>query len=105
MTNIVEKVLTKNEIQDVIDNISLTMGSFHKGYIHRATELIVDAIYEKLPYKTDHADGQCYYCGEMTSIYAANPGMWPIHFPHKSEPGRVKHHHTKCVMERLPKDE
>ena len=50
------------------------------------------------------SDGVCYYCGEMTNSLAGNPGEWPVMLCHKDEPGKVKHHHTKCVMYRLQGD-
>src|SRR5688572_707455 len=46
-------------------------------------------------------DGPCYYCGEPTSSWAGNPGLWPLLFPHSDEPGVVKSHHISCVTERL----
>lgn len=43
----------------------------------------------------------CYYCGDPTDVFAGNPGLWPLPFPHADEPGVVKWHHTDCVMARL----
>lgn len=48
----------------------------------------------------DH-DGPCYYCGEPTDSLAGNPGLWPLRFPHEDEPGKMKWHHAKCVMQKL----
>lgn len=44
---------------------------------------------------------ECYYCGEYTYPVAGNPTLWPLHFPHKEDPGKVKAHHVKCVSSRL----
>ena len=50
-------------------------------------------------------DEPCHYCKEICNCLAANPGLWPIAFPHEDDPGVVKWHHTGCVMERLSKYE
>ncbi len=46
-------------------------------------------------------DGPCFYCGEMTSSLAGNPGKWPLIFCQPDGTGRVKYHHTSCVVTRL----
>ena len=46
-------------------------------------------------------DKPCYYCGEPCNSVAANPGLWPVALCHPDNPGKVKQHHTHCVMERL----
>lgn len=43
----------------------------------------------------------CHYCGEPCSALAADPGLWPLAFCHRDEPGVVKWHHTHCVTRRL----
>nr|HPK72511.1 hypothetical protein [Vicinamibacterales bacterium] len=43
----------------------------------------------------------CYYCGELCSALAGDPGKWPIGLCHKNQPGRVWPHHVSCVSERL----
>ena len=47
----------------------------------------------------------CYYCDELTNSLAADPGSWPLAFTHPDGTGEVKWHHTRCVQERLFKDE
>lgn len=44
---------------------------------------------------------ECWYCGSAIQDYAANPSLWPLYFPHKEEPGKVKAHHVRCVMKEL----
>ena len=54
--------------------------------------------------KSGRVDGHnqpCYYCGKPCDVYAGNPGMWPLVFCHKDEPGKAKYHHAKCVSRRL----
>ena len=46
-------------------------------------------------------DGPCYYCGERTNSLHGNPGLWPVLLPHISDPGKMKPHHMRCVLERL----
>ena len=46
-------------------------------------------------------DGLCYYCGKMTDRLAGNPSNWPMNFPHQDDPGKVKPHHTSCVLKEL----
>ena len=46
-------------------------------------------------------DGPCYYCNEPTESHAGNPGLWPVMLCHPDDPGRVKHHHARCVGDRL----
>ena len=46
-------------------------------------------------------DGPCFYCGEMTSSLAGNPGKWPLIFCQPDGTGSVKYHHTSCVVTRL----
>ncbi len=46
-------------------------------------------------------DGPCGLCGAFTSSLAANPGMWPLRFPHPDGTGKAKPHHVKCVTARL----
>lgn len=46
-------------------------------------------------------DGPCYYCGELTNSLIGNPSEWPLGFPHIDDPGVVKPHHVKCVLQRL----
>lgn len=53
------------------------------------------------PVRSVEEDGPCYYCGKPTNSFAGNPGQWPLRFPHADEPGKVKCHHTQCVLERL----
>lgn len=43
----------------------------------------------------------CYYCGEPCNSVAGNPGEWPVGFPEKEEPGKVKYHHMGCLLKRL----
>lgn len=51
------------------------------------------------PFKID--DGNCYYCNKPTNSLVANPSEWSVKLCHKEEPGKVKHHHISCVMQRL----
>lgn len=46
-------------------------------------------------------DGPCFYCNEITDSFAGNPGRWPLVFAHPDGTGIVKHHHVKCVVDRL----
>ena len=46
-------------------------------------------------------DGPCYYCNEPTESNAGNPGLWPVLLCHSDDPGKVKHHHVRCVSNRL----
>ena len=46
-------------------------------------------------------DGICYYCGKMTNSLSISPSQWNVSLCHGDEPGKVKHHHTGCVTERL----
>ena len=50
---------------------------------------------------SERRDGMCYYCGKMTVGCAGNPGEWPVMLCHADDPGVVKHHHVRCVSERL----
>lgn len=43
----------------------------------------------------------CYWCGEPTNGLAGDPGEWPIFLCHAENPGVVKAHHERCVMDRL----
>ncbi len=43
----------------------------------------------------------CHYCGKPTDDLAGSPLKWPLKFPHKDEPGKMREHHTGCVIERL----
>lgn len=47
----------------------------------------------------------CHYCGEPCSSLAGNPGLWPLPFAHREDPGVVKWHHTHCVTRRLDETE
>lgn len=46
-------------------------------------------------------DGDCYYCGEKTNSLTGNPNKWCVFLCYEDEPGKVKHHHIGCVMQRL----
>ncbi len=43
----------------------------------------------------------CYYCEEPCNRGAGNPGLWPLVFSHKENPGIAVPHHMKCVQMRL----
>jgi len=43
----------------------------------------------------------CYYCGEPCNGFAGDPGLWPLAFCHRDEPGVMKWHHSRCVTRRL----
>jgi hypothetical protein len=43
----------------------------------------------------------CYYCGKLCNSVAGSPGQWPMGFPEKDEPGKVKYHHMGCLLKRL----
>jgi hypothetical protein len=43
----------------------------------------------------------CYYCGEACNALHGNPGLWPLPFCHRDDPGVTKWHHTSCVTKRL----
>lgn len=49
----------------------------------------------------DTPDGPCFYCGEMTSSYAGDPGRWPLRFCQRDGTGITRYHHTRCVTDRL----
>ncbi len=46
----------------------------------------------------------CYYCGEPCNGLAGDPGLWPLPFCHRDEPGVMKWHHTRCVTRLLPEN-
>lgn len=46
-------------------------------------------------------DQPCYYCKKPCDTFAASPSLWPLPLCHVDDPGKVKWHHTGCVMERL----
>ena len=50
---------------------------------------------------SDDHDGNCYWCGERTCGVSAHPGEWPIMLCHEDDPGVSKHHHERCLYERL----
>jgi len=43
----------------------------------------------------------CYYCGEPCNGFAGDPGLWPLAFCHRDEPGVMRWHHSRCVTRRL----
>lgn len=49
------------------------------------------------------ADAACFYCGEMTSEFAGDPGMWPLVFSQPDGTGIARWHHARCVVRRLGK--
>lgn len=51
--------------------------------------------------KKETAGGKCYYCSGPINNIAGNPGEWGVKLPHRDEPGKMKVHHVKCVVEQL----
>ena len=50
-------------------------------------------------------DGVCGFCGILTNSWAANPGEWPLWFPHPGDEGKPRPNHVRCVTTRLfPRD-
>ena len=61
----------------------------------------------EIPYSfgLDGHNEPCYYCGELTNSLAGDPGSWPLGFTHNDGTGVVRWHHTRCVQERLFKQD
>lgn len=100
----------QNNIRDILIDIILKVAMQHHDDISSSDEDAAcdaaDEILEQYPQLTfplipENQDGPCYYCGEMTDSLIGNPSRWPIMLPHKDEPGKAKHHHMGCVMQRL----
>ena len=96
------------DIREKLIDIILKVAMQHHDDISRsdedsacdaADEILVTFPQIQLP--LGYKDSNCYYCGEMTDSLIGNPSKWSLFFCHKDEPGKVKAHHTGCVIQRL----